>query len=217
MHDQHTQLRIRCDGFSQVLHGPFTQILRVPVPGVVHVIGQRMVPRLCLPSDRMGDKVHHRRGRGSNDALQDGIVRLLIGRVRVRVRQLYIRVIHAADLTLFTMHLAQVCSSLQPAAGVAHKHGIEPRHLCHLRDHCVGGGLVLRPGDQRARIFSLGVGDDLLHGVVGQLVLRLQVRCCNRRQRHHPRNWRQVPIALLWIQIRAHQHQPVHRHAELGL
>ena len=43
------------------------------------------------------------------------------------------------------------------------------------------------------------------------------MRRSNRRQRDHPWHRRNVPIPKRRIQVRTHQHQPIHRHAQLRL
>ena len=75
-----------------------------------------------------------------------------------------------------------------------------------------------RPRSRSAGVVAARVRDDRRHRLGRQLMLPLQIRGGDRRQRHDPRNRREIVLSSIGrIEVRRDGHDAVHRHADLRL
>ena len=80
----------------------------------------------------------------------------------------------------------------------------------------VSGG-VLRAFDERGGVVAFVVGDDVMHGLGGELVLALEVGGGDGRQGDHPGDGREVAVAEVGVEVGADEEEAVDADTELRL
>ena len=107
VHDENPQLGIGGNGLAQIWHRALAHII-VALPEAIHVIRERVVASIHLPSHRAGNEVHHGGCEGRNDAGENWVVGALLRRKRKWIERRHVGVVDGAEFAFLAMHFAQV-------------------------------------------------------------------------------------------------------------
>src|SRR5271155_4782880 len=171
--DDDAHLGISGDGLPQVFNGALAQLIAA-IPEAVYFKRESVVAGIDFPANGAGHEIDHgSRGR-RDEGFQHGIAEAPLGRVGEGVIGGHVRVVDGADFAFLAVDFAQVGSDFKTASGIFHELRVEAGHVGDALDDARGGFWVGASFEEVGRVIAERVGDDLLHGVGGELVLALK-------------------------------------------